>query len=274
MSISLLNEVLESFQNSESTHVGIIGDVRSGKTLLMVNFALFSSRNRLVKTNLKRLDHENYEHVTISDFLDFDKFDNCDVYIDEIYTWLESRFSFDEVNLALSHFGFQSGKRNVNIIWTAQFMMSVDIRYRFLAKVLFSCAHDKENHVFRYKRYIRTMIGEPPYQEPHYQYIDDFYITENDAKKYLYDKYDTFEIIQARKKRKMRWALLAEDDEAYDNALLELTVKIAKLIGEDGKVTREKVRIQLNKLKEPLYLESEVYYPLLDDFYYFYQYES
>lgn len=261
------------FYNNNATHIGIIGDVRSGKTLLMVWLSFIYSKNREVRANLKELSHPNFNHLTLGDFLHLDEFNHVDVLIDEIYAWLESRFGFDEVNLLLSYFGFQAGKRDVNIIWTAQFMMSVDNRYRFLAKVLFSAHHNKKRKRFEYKRYIRTMIGEPPYQIPHYEFIDSFFLTEENASK-LYGKYDTFEIIEPRRKKQLEWGLLNADEDAFEVAMNGVRSAIAKEIEEPNRVTRERVRIKMEKLGIPFKFESNIYYPLLDDFSYYYEYDT
>jgi len=251
-------------------HVGIIGDIRTGKTLLMVLFTHLFSKKRVVKANLKRLEHPNFEYLSIRDFLHLDEFNHADVYIDEIYAWLESRMSFDDVNLALSYFALQSGKRDVNIVWTAQLMMSVDIRYRFLANVIFSCVHNTDLKRFEYKRYVKRIIGEPPFQEIKYQFVDMFYLYESNAK-LLYDKYDTFEVIEPRKKKRMEWALIESDEIAFEEEIQNAKSKIAKLIENGEQVTREKVRIYMNKLNIPLRFESDIYYPLKEDFTYYYE---
>lgn len=258
--------------SDDGMHVGIIGDIRSGKTLLLVLFTFLYSKNREVRTNLKRLEHPNFKHLSLRDFLHLDELNHADVYIDELYAWIESRFSGDDVNLALSYFGLQAGKRDVNIIWTAQIMGSVDLRFRFLARVIFSCVHNRELHRFEYTRYVKTVIGEPPFQEITYKRADMMYISEENATK-LYDKYDTFEVIEPRRKARMEWALIESDEDALEEELNKICSKSAKELETIENVTRERIRIILNRYNVPLRFESDVYYPLKDNFSYYYELE-
>lgn len=257
----------------EGTMIGIIGDIRSGKTLLLVFLAFVFSKNREVWSNLKELAHENYHKLSLRDFLNLEKFEHSDVYITELHTWLESRLSsFDDVNLALDNFGLQAGKRDVNIIWDSQIMMSVDVRYRFLADVIFSCNHNKDLKRFEYTRYVKIIIGEPPYQDIRYKYAGVFYLTEEYCEKNLYGKYNTFEIIPHRRLKRMEWALIESDDDLFEVELDKIRSRFAKAIEFEENVSRPRIRTMMDKEKIPPRLESNIYYPLKDRFTYYLEY--
>lgn len=145
----------------------VSGNVREGKTLLMVYFALqlhkwnqyFEPKYRLpIYTNFS-LDYSEVRQVSVSELLDFEGLQGGLLCIDEAYTWLESRMSSSNLNRYVSYFLFQSGKRGVDVIATAQLSSTVDLRFYDLAHIVVLTRKDIANERFVYQMGVRTGVG-------------------------------------------------------------------------------------------------------------------
>ncbi len=121
---------------------GIIGGMRKGKTLLAVIMCYETYlKHRQVKSNLSL----HFPHVSKSPrtkrftlmelirFMDKESvWQNLTVLWDEIYLNLEARLSASqELNRIASYFIFQSGKRDIDVIWTSQRFGNPDNRLRW-----------------------------------------------------------------------------------------------------------------------------------------------
>lgn len=155
----------------------IYGEPRSGKTLLAVILGYQDS----VKG--KKLYSNFYtafsERININDLLNF-KLSKCTLLLDEIHTLIDSRINTN-ASRYLSYFGFQSGKRSVKIIYTAQLLRTVDLRMRDIcSRIIYANATQKR---FNYIVFNRDGVIKRR-----------FHITRDNASKY-YKMYDTEEAI-------------------------------------------------------------------------------
>lgn len=108
--------------------IGIFGEPRSGKTLLMTILLYRDYRNgRKILTNYNTTFSELIEPLTLLDF----GVKKANIGLDEIHTFIDSRLNSD-VNRYFSYFTTQSGKREIKIYYTAQIYSSVDKRMRAL----------------------------------------------------------------------------------------------------------------------------------------------
>lgn len=113
----------------------IVGNVREGKTLFMVHqLGLYRSKGGKlpIYSNFK-LSLSNVVRVGVSNLLDLEGLGAGVMGIDEAYTWLESRVSSSALNRYCSYFLFQSGKRQVDVMATAQLGSTIDLRFYDLA---------------------------------------------------------------------------------------------------------------------------------------------
>jgi len=106
-------------------------------------------------------------------------FKKCKVVLDEGTVYLENRVSMSKLNLYLSYVLFQSRKRGIDIIITAQLANTIDSRFLNLADYIIVCQQTKEgfNYFISNGNIIRKMFI--PYRE---------------ASK-LFDSYDTGQVI-------------------------------------------------------------------------------
>jgi hypothetical protein len=121
----------------------ISGDVGSGKTLLETEFALtsklpvlanydigdFSINPDGTKKLIKR--HPNIQLLDIGNLFHL-PYPKCRVLLDEAYAYLESRVSMSKLNQYMSYILFQSRKRGIDFILTAQLTNSIDNRFNNL----------------------------------------------------------------------------------------------------------------------------------------------
>jgi len=113
--------------------IGIIGEMGSGKTLSAVYLAsILKNKGYYIISNMKNFKLNNdllYNPEMLKELNPNKKYL---IIIDEIYVYADSRRSTSKKNLLLSYLLFQSRKRNLDIIYTAQKFTSIDVRIRNL----------------------------------------------------------------------------------------------------------------------------------------------
>jgi len=193
--------------------VFLLGNNGSGKSYLLVYFAVKFTND--IYSNFK-IKIDNYIPLTIEYLLNLDKLDKGNIFLDEAYTWLESRTSGDSLNLLTSYLIYQKRKRHLDIYLTAQMFSSVDKRARYLANIIIECLprvnlkKDDFNYIYKdidTNKEISFMI---PYKI---------------AKKY-FSYYDTYEIIEPQKKSRYEFNILKDNPKA----MLKKIKKISKII--------------------------------------------
>ena len=222
--------------------IAIIGAMGSGKTLLLVYLATKSERE--IYSNFK-INVPNYKPLEIIDLLDLKN--DVDVYIDEGYTWLESRTSGSHLNRYLSYIVLQSRKRTIDILITAQLFSSIDVRFREQCDIIVKCKKIKEGFkysvLFVEKNVVRT------------------FILRNKFAKKLFNTYDTYEIVEPHMKEEMRLKLM----ESKPNELWKEIKEISDIVKKDiRKLTHPRVLNALLKNGFKAHLESQVYAYLQD----------
>jgi len=217
--------------------VSVLGKIRNGKTLFLVYLATKLIRD--VYSNFK-LNLPNYKELTLSILSNLPN--NVNVYIDEGYTWLESRISGSKLNKLISYLLFQSGKRGLDIYITAQLFSSVDLRFREQSNLIVYC--QKINGNFYYTIYNR---------ENHKSKI--LVLTKEFARKY-YPLYDTYEIIEPANIKNLELEYVKDDPKA----LILMVKNIANEIKKDlNYITHDSVEFALLVNGYPLALKKYVY---------------
>lgn len=221
----------------------ILGNNGSGKTFLLSYLSTFFKKN--IYSNFK-LEVDNYIPLEINDLIEMDTFTEGNIFLDEAYTWIESRTSGNVMNLLSSYLIFQKRKRQLDIFLTAQLFSSVDKRARELSNIIITC----------FPRYNDT-------DDFNYNYFDldinvnfDFIIPYNIAEKYFYI-FDTNQIIKLPNKAKLEYDLLK-----YDQfKLLERSMEIAYIINPElTKLTHDKIKYLLlqnnfdNRFEKTIYI--------------------
>ena len=194
--------------------VFLLGNNGSGKTYLLVYFA--TKFKNLIYSNF-RIEIDNYIPLTIIDLLNLDKLKEGNIFLDEAYTWLESRTSGNALNLLTSYLIYQKRKRHLDIYLTAQMFSSIDKRARYLANIVIECLPrinlKKDDFYYIYNdidtnREISFMI---PYKI---------------AKNY-FKYYNTYEIIEPQKKSRLEFNILKDNPKAMLKKIREIS-KIIK----------------------------------------------
>ena len=213
----------------------IIGNVRQGKTLLATILALKSKKP--IYANYK-IYSDKWRPLQLQDLFDIP--DNSIIVLDEAYTWIESRSSMRDVNKYVSYLLTQAGKRDLDIITTAQIYKSIDVRFRLLANlIIFTEKLPREDGLFNF-RY--TFISNNTNK------TKQLILTYEKAKKY-FDKYNTKEKIYPYEFDKIKFKMLKENPKEYAKLVYSLADKIKYVAYGNGKVTLPKVKYALLKLQ-------------------------
>jgi len=130
----------------------VLGNVGTGKTLFLTMIGKHSQLKIVSNYTL------NYKY----DDFDVDKFikaeyDNCSIFLDEAYTYLESRVSLSELNRLMSYILFQSRKKSLNIYLTAQLLSTIDKRFRQMANIIITCNNNERMQRYEYTIFYRDI---------------------------------------------------------------------------------------------------------------------
>lgn len=203
--------------------ISIDGNIGSGKTLLLVIIATTSKRK--IYSNFQ-LDLPLYHELEVINLVNLEN--NINVFIDEAYTWLESRTSFKTLNRYLSYIIFQSRKRNIDVYITSQMFSTVDIRFREQSNIRIRCERIDDNF-----HYYFNIVGNNS--------INHFILPLKEAKEY-FKLYDTMEIIEPNNKQELEFDLLKQ----YPNQLLMKVIEITEVIKPNlKKITHNSIKASL-----------------------------
>lgn len=225
----------------------LVGNTGSGKTLAISILA--SSLKMPLYANYK-LNLPNYHPLSLIDVIDLEM--NIHIFIDEAYTWLESRSSGRAINKYFSYIIFQGRKTHTNVFLTAQLFGSVDVRFRDLSDVVIVCKEFGNQNIdgknvpigFKYK-IINKRQGTIKHKKLLYA----------NAIKY-FDIYDTFEIIDSSEKEQMEFHLIVRNP----NRLKQKVRAISEFIKDDiNKITHDSVKYALLINGIPLNYEPYAY---------------
>lgn len=208
----------------------VLGNLGTGKTLLLTY--LSTKIKRKIYSNYE-LIIENYVKLEIESLLNLPN--NIDVFLDEAYTWLESRVSGKALNRYLSYILLQSRKRTLDIYCTAQLFSTLDKRFREKADIIIKCEKIKDKgykyHFFNMNKYSQKVLL-LPFEK---------------AKKY-YKYYDTNEIVEPYQKSSLEFTLLQSNTEQLFKKAKEIAEFIWKDInGQKYGITHNSVKLALLK---------------------------
>jgi len=159
--------------------ISIFGNMGYGKTLLAVYlcYKAYTKFNYPIFSNIKL--NFPYKPISIDNILNA-KLKKGIVLLDEAYAYVESRASSRKINRIFSYILFQSRKRQLHFILTAQLYSTIDKRFRELSDLVI-IALEPDNYSFNY------FITDN-------QRFKFFKFPKSEAEKY-YKLYDTREIV-------------------------------------------------------------------------------
>lgn len=224
--------------------IAVIGEVGSGKTLYMTRKALSIKRPIYSNYNIKV---PNYVPLTILDLLELPT--NITMFLDEAYTWLESRTSGRKLNRLLSYIIFMSRKINIDVFASAQMFGAIDIRFREQANKLVICRRVKRGFIYHVKRKVLT-------RQFKVRIITKTYFFSNKNAEYYYPYYDTLEVIDPSDKEDLILDILKR----YPEQLKVKVKEIAKAIASNLTIiTHDSVKSALFTNGLPIGYEPFVY---------------
>lgn len=115
---------------------GIVGRLGTGKTLALTYFVkrtLVKNPNTKIYSNY-HLNGVDYEYVNTLEQIE--NMNNGTAFMDELWSWLDSRASPTKKNRVISSILLKSRKRTLNLFYTAQVFRQVDIRLRRITDYL------------------------------------------------------------------------------------------------------------------------------------------
>ncbi len=205
--------------------VDIIGNLGSGKTLIMLILSLTYSKE--IWSNFK-INIPNYRKLEVPDL--FSLKDNIVVLMDEAYAWIESRISNTPLNEYNSSILFHSRKTFTDIYLTTPMLSAIDKRFRHQANYLIECLHrpnqESDDFHFIFNNLDNNSYG---YQT----------LTYENAKKY-FKLYNTYEKVESSRKLGLEFKILKQ----YPNRLKERVLELTEIVREniDGQITHDIVK--------------------------------
>lgn len=170
----------------------IMGMPGSGKSTLLADICR-KSPNFNIKANCW-FNLPNYSKLEIQDLNEVPESENTIVALDEGYTWLESRIANSNLNRTMTYNVFQSRKKGLYFIITAQLAHSIDNRFREMAEIVVKCKATNTGYKYRVfhvkeKRGRRVL-----------KYQNNIFISYEQAEE-IYPLFNTFEIIESQAMR-------------------------------------------------------------------------
>jgi hypothetical protein len=222
----------------------INGMLGSGKTLLMT-YVASKVKDRPVYANYK-LNLPNYRPLKLEDLIKFTN-EQALILVDEAYVLLESRNSMDRLNQYISYILFQSRKRGLDFMATAQLNSSLDLRYKELADINIYAVKTKKGFSYAIQYGLKAKMFELPF---------------NQAKNY-YGFYDTTELIIPIRMMDMVDEIENLDpdklNEKVDDAVAKVFSSFSEELGRVKKVGHDQIRDFLLRLRMPASIEPYVY---------------
>lgn len=211
--------------------VAILGDLGSGKTLLLLYYSLLTSRN--VWSNFK-IEIPTYNKLEITHFAKSDLLpDNIMICIDEIYAWFESRLSGRDLNIAGSHLLFHARKLFSSVFYSSPLFSPIDKRFRLMSNVIITAQprfddYDDFNYEYYYTRFNTYAYFTIPYDY---------------AEQFLFQKYNTYEKVESAGRNRLEFNVLRQDPKALLKKIIEIYDELKDQF--DGKITHDLVETVL-----------------------------
>lgn len=137
-----------------SLSIGLEG---SGKTLyaVMLSYIYKKRYNYKIISNMQSLKFKDYDIDILPDLMnnEDDNGENYLALIDEIYHYIDSRKSLSNKNIQSSYSIFQLRKKRINLLGTAQYYRSIDIRARSVFTNVFFSEYDKSTYNLQVRRF-------------------------------------------------------------------------------------------------------------------------
>lgn len=183
--------------------IGIVGNIRTGKTLLLTMLGYL----------MKKSGYEVYSNynttfskfISVLDILDFN-IDNGVLLLDEIGTIIDARNN-SSGNRLFSYFINQSGKRDVHVIYTSQSRILYDLRLDMLTHIMIKVEKNETGHKYKISKNIDGTLVEYTTKKLSFE----------DAKNF-YGMYDTKEIIYAPELSGLNLMDFKEVQEIFNNS--------------------------------------------------------
>lgn len=195
----------------------ITGYMGSGKTLLSTDIALTSKVP--VICNYK-IESENVHPLELGQLLHL-PYEKCKVILDEAYAYLESRVSMSKMNRYMSYILFQSRKRGIDIIITAQLSGTIDNRFLDLADIFIVCKQTKKGFLYLISDGRNRILKSIPFNKA----------------SLIWDKYDTAEVIMPPHMADLETEINIMDKKQLKKRLDELEIKFHESYSNVKKIT-------------------------------------
>ncbi len=137
------------------TVIAIVGQPRSGKTLLMTIILKndHDDKNNRIFSNYKlTFAHEILNKDFMKKYVkDKETLINSSIGLDDVHTFMESRISGSVKNRIGSYFMLQTGKNNIDLVYVTHFIGMVDKRLRAITEYVLYPTFDKEKDLLKVK---------------------------------------------------------------------------------------------------------------------------
>lgn len=225
----------------------IVGDVGSGKTVMLTKIAETYSRHGFPVYANYGIKLPNYHRLEPEKLLSIEN-RNGRIFIglDEGWSELESRTSGKASNRYYSYILNQSRKRGFDFYVTTQDESEIDKRFKYLANYRILCEKYEDRECFVYWIEKRSIKGNR---------IKKFILPFREAEK-IYPLYDTLEIINSNNMKNLALDIIMNDADKLMKMVNEATEKIYPQL---ARFTKGAVEVELIKHGYPSRIAKYVY---------------
>lgn len=224
----------------------VLGDIGSGKTLLLTLLACGSEREVFANFKIEIPNANRIKTLGIDDIPN-----NVDIFLDELPMIADSRTASSIANRYVSYESAQQRKDFADIYGSSQFFHMVDKRLQDLCHVLVKCSRigSRDKPEGFYYEFMDLETFERDY----------VYLPIENAQKY-FDIYDTYEKITPSRKRYYRLRRMKDEDSPK---FMEECERIAKELNPlMKKITKDNTTNTLLENDYPSFIMSQVYHYL------------
>jgi hypothetical protein len=226
--------------------VVVEGDVGSGKNIFLMDIAVYHTLPTVPILSNFEIKLPNYQPLEPATLMTWAG-ETGTIFLDEAYTWLESRTSGKDTNLYWSYILNQSRKLNLWIYVSCQDSREIDVRFRRNAAYWVYCRRVKEIDKDGFQ-YAIMKLG-------HNECMINRFLPFEKAEKDFFNLYNSWQVVQPSTMKDLSFSFVESNPKQLESMTQQAVVDLKDL----GRITREAIEVGIVKKGYPKKLAKYVW---------------